>query len=102
MVHKKKVKVRLVYDSAGTQQGTSLYNALRQGPYLNIALRGVLIRFREHPVAFVADIKGMLKSGFVRPYRGDLMRFFWYEDNESAKKLVANGAKKTIREHLQS
>ena len=96
IVHPKKNKVRLVYDSAATYQGTSLNNVLLQGPDLNNTLRGVLIRFRERPVAFVADIEGMFNAFFVKPYYRDLMRFFWYENNDPENKIVPYRAKTNV------
>ena len=94
--HPRKEKVRLVYDSAASYNGISLNSVLLQGPDLNNSLRGVLVRFREGPVAFVSDIEGMFNAFFVKPYYRDLMRFFWYEDNDPSKKLVVYRAKTNI------
>ena len=51
-------------------------------------LRGVLMRFREHPVAYIADMESMLKNFHVPRDQRDYLQFFWYKDNDPSKKLV--------------
>ena len=51
-------KVRVVFNCAAKCKGTSLNDQLLQGPDLNNGLVGVLIRFRQEPVAMVADVEG--------------------------------------------
>ena len=55
----KKDKIRVVFDVAAMQEGVSLNNQLHQGPDLTKSLLGVLLRFRQYPVALVAYIEGM-------------------------------------------
>ena len=55
----KKDKIRVVFDAAAMQEGVSLNNQLHQGPDLTNSLLGVLLRFRQYPIALVTDIEGM-------------------------------------------
>ncbi|XP_039456650.1 uncharacterized protein LOC120433807 [Oreochromis aureus] len=57
--HPRKKTLRVVYDCAPTFAGTSLNKELLQGPDLTSTLLGVLIRFRQGPIALMTDIKGM-------------------------------------------
>ena len=49
-------KVRVVFDCSAEYRGTSLSNQLISGPDLTNQLDGVLARFKEEPVAFIADV----------------------------------------------
>ena len=49
-------KVRVVFDCSAEYRGTSLSNQLISGPDLTNQLDGVLARFKEKPVAFIADV----------------------------------------------
>ena len=52
-------KVRRVANATSKFRGQSLNSNLLKGPDLLNNLLGVLMRFREHPVAVLADIEGM-------------------------------------------
>lgn len=56
---KKKDQVRVVFDSAVKHNVISLNDVLCSGPDLTNSLLGVLLRFRQEPVAIVADIEQM-------------------------------------------
>ena len=71
-------KVRVVFDCAARFQGTSLNEQLLSGPDLTNNLLGVLIRFREAPVALVADIEGMFHQVYVTPSDRNYLRFLWW------------------------
>ena len=58
-------KVRVVFDCASKFHGVSLNSMLLQSPYLTSNLADVLMRFREAPVAFIADIEPMIYQGKV-------------------------------------
>ena len=79
---------RLVYDASAKYHGISLNDALLQGPDLNNQLRSVLLRFREQPIAFAADIEAMFNNYAVPSDQTDLQRFFWYKNNDPTKDLV--------------
>ena len=52
-------KVRVVFEGASKFHGHSLNDYLLKGPNSVNSFAGVLLRFRKHPVAVVADIKSM-------------------------------------------
>ena len=75
-------KVRVVFDCAERYEGESLNMQLLQGPDLTNSLVGVLMRFREEPVALVADIESMFYQVLVEPEDFDAFRFLWWENND--------------------
>ena len=60
-------KIRVVFDAASLHDGVSLYNQLLQGPDLTNNLLGILLRFRQYPIALAADIEGMFNEVKVPP-----------------------------------
>ena len=78
----KKDKIRVVFDAAAMQDGVSLNNQLHQGPDLTKSLLGVLLRFRQYPIALVADLEGMFNQVKVPPQDFDALRFLWWETND--------------------
>ena len=83
-----KNKNRLVYDAAAKYYGSSLNDHLLTGPDLNHELRGILCRFREEKIAVVADIESMFNNFKVPKADKDLLRFFWFNNNDSNEDLV--------------
>lgn len=57
--YKKKGKIWVVFDCSASFQGTSLTAELLQGPDLMNTLLGVILRFRQEPVALMVSIEGM-------------------------------------------
>ena len=76
---RKPEKVRAVFDAASTFAGTSLNNELLQGPGLTNNLVGILIRFRQDPIALIADIEAMFHQVRVTPDDCDALRFLWLD-----------------------
>ncbi|KAK0131196.1 hypothetical protein N1851_034101 [Merluccius polli] len=76
--HPKKGTIRVVFDCGATFHGTSLNAELLQGPDLTSTLMGVLTRFRQHPVALMADIKSMFHQVRVSRSDADFLRFLWW------------------------
>ncbi|XP_056121116.1 uncharacterized protein LOC130099439 [Rhinichthys klamathensis goyatoka] len=70
-------KCRIVFNCSHQYQGQSLNQYLLPGPTLGASLLGVLIRFREHPVAVSGDIKAMFHQVRLLPGDRPLLRFLW-------------------------
>ena len=62
-------------------QGISLNDQLLPGPTLSPSLIGVLLCFRQHPVAVSGDIKGMFYQVRLLPEDTPLLRFLWRNMN---------------------
>ncbi|KAL0153188.1 hypothetical protein M9458_051515 [Cirrhinus mrigala] len=86
--HPKKHKIRIVFDCNATYQGTSLNKQLLQGPDLTNSLVGVLIRFRQEPVALMADIESVFYRVKVPDKDTDLLRFLWWPEGDLAQPLL--------------
>ena len=78
--HQSKGKLRVVFDCGAKFNGVSLNEKLLQGPDLTNSLVGVLIRFRTHPIAIMADIEAMLYQVQVPPEQRSFLRFLWWKD----------------------
>ncbi|XP_071833874.1 uncharacterized protein [Apostichopus japonicus] len=81
-------KLRVVFDSSAVFSGVSLNDVLLSGPDLMNQLLGVLIRFREEPVAITADIEQIFYAFKVREDHRRFLRFLWYENNQTDGKIV--------------
>lgn len=83
--HPTKGKLRVVFDCGCTYKGTSLNSQLLQGPDLTNTLIGVLLRFREEPVAVMADINAMFHQVWVPHKHVNFLRFLWWPNGDTAK-----------------
>jgi hypothetical protein len=81
-------KIRVVFDSSCQTKGISLNGVLLSGPDLMNSLLGVLMRFRHEPVAFIADIRQMFHSFFVREDHRNFLKFLWYKENDPDSEIV--------------
>ena len=79
---KKPDKVRIVFDCKATHQGVSLNSQVMQGPDLVNSLFGVLLRFRQHPVAIMSDVEAMYHQVRVPPEDRDVLRFLWWPNGD--------------------
>ena len=71
-------QMRVVFDaSAKTASGTSLNDHLIVGPTVHASLVNVLLRFRRHKIALVADISKMYRAVLLPENQRDLHRFVW-------------------------
>lgn len=104
-------KTRPVFDaSAPGPNGMSLNDCLHTGPSLNPNLMDVLMRFRRHQVAVVADISKAFLNIELQQSDQQVQRFLWEENGamrEMKIKRVTFGVKSspfllnaTLRHHL--
>ena len=82
---KKPDKVRVVFDCKASFQGVSLNSQVLQGPDLLNGLLGVLLRFRQYPVAIMSDIEAMFHQVCVVPEDRDALRFLWWPKGDMDK-----------------
>lgn len=75
-------KVRVVFDCSAKYKGVSLNERVHQGPDLTNTLVGVLQRFRQEPVAFIADVEAMFHQVKVTPTDRDALRFLWWDEDD--------------------
>ena len=75
-------KVRRVANAASKLRCQSLNSNLLTGPDLLNNLLGVLMRFREHPVAVLADIEGMFMQIAIHQIDQSALQFLWLADNQ--------------------
>ena len=70
-------KVRRVSNAASLFKGNSLNSNILTGPDLNNNLVGLLLRFRENPVAISADIEATFMQVGIIEKNQPSMRFLW-------------------------
>ena len=75
-------KLRVVFDCAAKCNGVSLNDRVLQGPDLTNNLIGVLLRFREHEVAVMADVEAMFHQVQVPVEDRDVLRFIWWKNGD--------------------
>ena len=92
-VDKDTTKLRIVYDaSARSGRNTpSLNDCLYAGPPLSPLIYDILLRFRVHKVALIADIEKAFLNVSVHLKDRDYLRFLWIDDITSGHpKLQVN------------
>ena len=81
-------KFRVVNDAAAKSlDGKSINDRLLPGEDILTSLNSVLLRSRQHPFLFVADIKSMFLSVEVDKKDRDALRFLWFEDGDYEKPI---------------
>ena len=78
---KKPGKVRRVANAASSFRGQSLNDNLLSGPDLLQNLFLLLLRFRERPVAVIADIEAMFMQISITEKDQAALRFLWLTGN---------------------
>jgi hypothetical protein len=68
-------KIRVVFDCSCSYNGVSLNRELLQGSDLMNTLIGVLLRFRQEPIAFMADIESMFCQVRIPESQYDFLSF---------------------------
>ena len=85
---KKPDKVRVVFDCSARFEGAALNDRLLQGPDLTNLLIGVLVRFREEPVAFMGDIEAMFYQVRILKDQRNFVPFLWWPDGDLSQDLA--------------
>ena len=78
-------KLRLVFNAAAKTSGVSLNDQLLSGPDFLKSLLGVLMRFRQRPIAVIADIKDMFLKIKMNKEDCESQRFLWRGRDRSSK-----------------
>ena len=84
-------KLRVVYDASAKMNGKpSLNDCLYSGPSLLPSIADVLMRFRFHKVALVADIEKAFLMVSISSSDRDALRFIWLDDihKDNPKEVV--------------
>ncbi|XP_038158088.1 uncharacterized protein LOC119794558 [Cyprinodon tularosa] len=81
---KKPGKLRVVFDCSAKYCGTSLNEHLLPGPDMINNLTGVLLRFRQHPIALMCDIEKIFHQFHVPEQDRDYLRFLWWKDGDAS------------------
>ena len=76
---KKPNKIRIVFHCSARYKDVALNDYLLQGPDLLNSMVGVLIRFREDPIAIMGDIEKIFHKFKVNEEHRDYLRFLWWE-----------------------
>ncbi|XP_066915532.1 uncharacterized protein [Clytia hemisphaerica] len=84
---KKPDKIRVVFDCSMKANGYCLNQEQLQKPDLTSQLMGVLVRFREEPVAVMGDIEAMFCQVRVPDDQRDYLHFLWWPDGDLESKL---------------
>ncbi|XP_043474391.1 uncharacterized protein LOC122506341 [Leptopilina heterotoma] len=75
---------RVVFDgSSKTTSGTSLNDILMVGATIQDGLVTLLIRFRQHPIAFSADIQKMYRQFWIHEDDRKYQKILWRYDSDS-------------------
>ena len=69
-----------MYDVSAKSTGPSLNDCLYAGPSLTPLIFDILLRFRVHPIAIVADIEKAFLNIAIAPKHRDVLRFLWVDD----------------------
>jgi len=81
-------KIRVVFDCSARFNGVCINDCLLQGPDLMNSLFSVLTRFREHPIALVADLEAMFYQVRVPPSDRSFLRFLWFAEGDLSGEIV--------------
>lgn len=78
----------MVFDCGAAFKGMSLNHQLLQGPNFTSTLLGVLLRFRQEPVAVMGDIQSMFHQVKVTEEDRDFLRFLWWPEGDLTKEVA--------------
>lgn len=79
----KSTPVRIVFNSSANYMGHVLNEYWAKGPDLLNNLVGILVRFREHEIGFIGDVKKMYHTVKTKIIEQHTHRFLWRDMNTS-------------------
>ena len=74
---KETTKLRVVFDASAKSTGPSLNDCLYVGPLMSPLLYNILLRFRIHKTALMANIEKAFLNISTVPKHRDFLRFMW-------------------------
>ena len=77
---KQTTKLRIVYDASSKTNGPSLNDCLYAGPAFGQSIFDIVLRFRVHKVALVADIEKAFLMVSIAEEDRDVLRFLWFDN----------------------
>ena len=80
---KETIKLRVVFDVSAKSTGPSLNDCLYVGPIWSPLLYNILLRFRIHKRALMADIEKAFLNISIVPGHRDFLRFMWPSNSSS-------------------
>ena len=86
VINPNKEKIRIVFDCAAEYNGILLNSMVRQYPDLTNKLVGVLMCFRLHPIAIMADIQAMFHQVRITHEDRDALRFLWWPEGNLSER----------------
>ena len=81
-------KIRVVFDLSAEFQGTSINKSLQPGPDLANQIVGVLLRFREEPVAVTGDIEAMYHQVKILVEQRRFLLFLWWKNSDPQNEVL--------------
>ncbi|XP_073719530.1 uncharacterized protein [Misgurnus anguillicaudatus] len=81
-------KDRIVFNCSYLYQGQSLNELLLPGPTLGPTMLGVLLRFRQHSVVVIGDIKSMFHQIRLLATDKPLLRFLWRDMKREQEPII--------------
>ena len=95
-------QICVVFDLSAEFQGVSLNKEILPGPDLMNSLVEVLIRFRQDNNAVMCDIEQIFHSFHVEPKHRNFLRFLWFKDNDSSKRIRVQDDSAPVRQRALS
>ena len=75
-------KIRVVFNCSADFQGKSINRELLSGPDLTNQIIGIMTRFREEKMTFLADIEAMYHQVLAPDDQQTLMKFLWWDADD--------------------
>lgn len=87
---KETTKLRVVYDASARADGPSLNDCLYAGPKFEQNILDIILRFRTHKIALIADIEKAFLQIAVNKEDRDALRFLWVDDVSKTEPTITS------------